>query len=88
MSNNFEVTPTILRRDKVQARTGLSRSSIYQMMADGRFPKPISIGVRAVGWLETSVNDWIKDRINKTAFCHASIQIKRGKSKSQKTVSI
>lgn len=55
--------PTILRRKTVESRTGLSRSSIYQKMADGEFPKPISIGARAVGWLETTINDWIADRV-------------------------
>lgn len=86
MSNNFEVTPTILRRDKVQARTGLSRSSIYQMMAEGRFPKPISIGARAVGWLEASINGWIEDRINTTLSAQAAGQKRRGKFKSATAV--
>lgn len=57
---------SILRRNKVEARTGLSRSSIYQLMADGRFPKPIQLGKRAVGWLESSVDTWIAERIQVT----------------------
>ena len=59
--------PTILRRKTVEIRTGLSRSSIYQKMADGHFPKPVSIGARAVGWLESNINDWIADRVSASA---------------------
>jgi len=40
---------TLLRRKSVESRTGLSRSAIYQKMANGHFPKPISLGPRAVG---------------------------------------
>lgn len=53
----------ILRRTQVQARTGISRSGIYQKMADGEFPKSISLGPRAVGWLESSIDEWIQSRI-------------------------
>jgi len=41
---------TILRRNQVQAETGYSRSTIYLRIAQGLFPKPVSLGPRAVGW--------------------------------------
>lgn len=53
----------ILKRTQVQVRTALSRSSIYQKMAEGEFPKSISLGPRAVGWLESSIDEWIQSRI-------------------------
>ena len=53
----------VLRRTKVQARVGLSRSTIYAQIAEGTFPKPISLGARAVGWLESDVQNWIKQRL-------------------------
>lgn len=52
----------ILRRRVVQDRTGLSRSTIYAMMAAGSFPKPIPLGLRAVGWAESEVSDWLERR--------------------------
>jgi len=55
--------PVILKRNQVQARTGISRSGIYQKMADGDFPKSISLGPRAVGWLESSIDEWIASRV-------------------------
>lgn len=53
----------ILKRVQVQARTGLSRSSIYNAIKQGTFPAQVSLGPRAVGWLESSIDDWIQKRI-------------------------
>ena len=50
---------TILRLPTVKARTGLSRSTIYLRVAEGSFPAPVSLGGRAVGWIEAEVNDWL-----------------------------
>ncbi len=55
-------TPAILRRPQVERRTGLSRSTLYQYIQDGRFPKPLQLGPRAVGWLESEVSEWIAAR--------------------------
>lgn len=53
----------IFRRPAVEAATGLSRSSIYALMAAGKFPRPIRIGGRAVGWLETDIAEYQQRRI-------------------------
>jgi len=55
---------TILRLPEVKRSTGLSRSTIYLRIAEGRFPKPVSLGGRAVGWLEAEVQDWLQRRID------------------------
>jgi len=57
---------TILRLPQVKSRTGLSRSSIYLRMANGEFPESISLGGRAVGWLEHDVDEWIVARIEES----------------------
>ena len=54
--------PKILRRPAVEAITGLSRSTIYQNMQTGEFPKPIRLGAKAVGWIESEIVDWINAR--------------------------
>lgn len=63
-------TPTqILRLMQVIARTGLKRSTIYDRMNsesprfDPNFPKPIKIGVSAIGWIESEIGSWIEMRI-------------------------
>lgn len=53
------MTHIILRLPAVKARTGLSRSTIYLRVSQGTFPAPVSLGGRAVGWIEAEVNDWL-----------------------------
>lgn len=54
---------TLLRRRAVQERTGLARSTLYQLIARGRFPKPIQITDKAVAWPSDAVDQWIAERI-------------------------
>ena len=49
----------LIRLPEVIARVGLKRSSIYQRMAEGRFPKGRSLGPRCVVWVEAEVDAWI-----------------------------
>ena len=44
------------------AMTALSRSAVYALMAESRFPKPIRVGARAVRWVEQEVADFIASR--------------------------
>lgn len=64
-------TVTILRLPSVTARTGLSRSTIYLRVSEGTFPKPIALGPRAVGWIESEIDEWIACRIEASRkSCH------------------
>lgn len=54
---------TILRRDAVERATGLSRSTIYEMVNRGKFPQPVKLSARSVGWLASEVEGWIAARI-------------------------
>lgn len=48
-----------LRRREVEAATGLSRSTIYERMASGKFPRPVyPDGARSVRWIEAEIIDW------------------------------
>lgn len=49
----------ILRLQRVIDKTGLSKSSIYAFIKDDKFPKSIRLGVRAVGWRESDIDNWI-----------------------------
>ena len=57
------MTHTILRLPAVKASTGLSRSTIYLRVSEGTFPKPVSLGGRAVGWLEAEIQGWLQRQI-------------------------
>lgn len=57
---------TILRLPAVKQRCGLSRSTIYLRVSQGAFPKPVSLGARAVGWLESEIEGWLASRIDES----------------------
>jgi prophage regulatory protein len=67
MSNQITDTPTgvptILRLRDVSRQTGLSRSSIYQAMADGQFPRQLKLTARCVGWSAAAISEWVDSRI-------------------------
>lgn len=54
---------TILRLPEVKARTGLSRSTVYQRVAERTFPPPVNLGKRAVGWLASEIDGWLAAQI-------------------------
>jgi len=58
------VSNRILRMAELKVRIGLSRSTIYEAINQGNFPASISLGARAVGWLESDVDKWLENRIN------------------------
>ena len=75
MAAQNQTALTILRRKQVEARTGLSRSSIYARLRqnpkrpgdyDPTFPKPISVGAKAVGWIEAEIEEWLTAQIKKS----------------------
>lgn len=70
----------VLRRRRVEALTGLSRSSIYAGVNAGTFPKPIQLGAQSVGWLASEIDAWLRDRIAVSRGIEANIK------KSQATV--
>jgi prophage regulatory protein len=45
----------ILRRPDVTVTTGLRRSTLYDRITKGLFPKPVNLGGRAVGWPASEV---------------------------------
>lgn len=66
---------TIIRRKQVEARIGLSRSSIYARLRknpkrpgdfDPTFPKPVSVGAKAVGWIEAEIDAWLTAQVEKS----------------------
>jgi prophage regulatory protein len=52
-----------LRMSEVRRRVPLSRSQIYLLMSRNEFPKPVSLGARAVGFLESEIDAWITARV-------------------------
>ena len=61
--------PRIIRLKKLTEKLGLSRSTIYDRMNpnsprhDVTFPRPINLGGRAIGWIDSEVTDWIETHV-------------------------
>lgn len=54
---------TLIRASVVQARTSLSRTTIWRMAGRGEFPSPVRIGSGRVAWSASAVGDWIAAKV-------------------------
>ena len=57
----------IIRLPQTIQKTGLSRSTIYSLIARGEFPQKIQLATRSIGFLESEVNDWIENKLSQRA---------------------
>lgn len=53
-------------RDVIEV-TGLSRSTIYDKMKGGTFPRPVNISARAIAWPESTIAEWLASRVQQAA---------------------
>ena len=60
---NASPSDRILRWPELHQKVGYSRSNVYYLTDQGDFPQSVKLGARAVGWLESEVNAWIRDRV-------------------------
>jgi prophage regulatory protein len=64
MSDKIQNTEyQIIKLPSVINISGLSRTSIYNRIEEGTFPKQISLGERSVGWVKSEIISWIDSRI-------------------------
>jgi len=56
------VAPAFLRLPSVMRVTGLGRSTIYRLMAEGQFPRPVQLASRAVAWRRSDIDGWTDTR--------------------------
>ena len=54
----------ILRWPEVAKRVPISRSGAHCLAAQGKFPKPIKIGLRASGWIESEIDEWLEQCVS------------------------
>jgi prophage regulatory protein len=66
-AQSVAVERRILRRPEVEQKTGFKRAHIYNLMKEGKFPKALRLGVRAVGWDSVEIDQWIADRLQERA---------------------
>lgn len=56
----------LIRLPELEALIGCKKSTVYTMLKQGTFPRPIRLSARMVAWPETAVLQWIQDRINQS----------------------
>ena len=56
-------TQKFIRLPTVIDRTGYRRTSIYEKIAEGTFPRPVQLGPRAVAWLSSEIDYWMQERV-------------------------
>lgn len=59
----------LIKLKEVIQKTSLGHSSIYKFIAEGTFPKQVSLGAKSVAWVESEVDDWIMERIESRKSC-------------------
>lgn len=52
----------VLRLADVIEKTGLAKSTIYKYADAGRFPRPISLGGKSVGWIDSEIHEWLLEK--------------------------
>lgn len=50
----------ILRLPLVMELTGLPKSTLYHYIKQAKFPKPVRLGIRSVGWIKDDVDEWLR----------------------------
>ncbi|WP_462169458.1 AlpA family transcriptional regulator [Pseudoalteromonas lipolytica] len=54
----------LIKLKEVMQKTSLGHSSIYKFIAEGTFPKQVSLGARSVAWVESEVDEWIFEKVS------------------------
>ena len=54
---------TFVRLPEVKAITGLSKTSIYELIRANSFPPPVRVGARSVAWIKLEIREWAVERI-------------------------
>ena len=52
----------LIKLPEVSQLCGVSRSTLYEMIAKGEFPSPVRVGVRSVGWRQYEILEWLGSR--------------------------
>ena len=63
MESNTRSTRVLRMRD-LPLKVGFAPSTLYELIADGKFPPPFKLipGGRAAGWLESTIDSWVRER--------------------------
>ncbi|MBB1463612.1 AlpA family phage regulatory protein [Vibrio sp. SG41-7] len=67
----------LIRMREVLDKTGLSKATLYRLIAAGKFPASIQIAYRAVAWEESQVDDYLLNMISQSNFKREQAEMKK-----------
>lgn len=56
----------LIRLSEVMNKTGFGKAWIYRLISQNRFPQPVKIGIRAIAFIESEIDEWIQLTIEKS----------------------
>ena len=64
----------IIRMKDLPSKTGFQPSTIYELIAKGKFPPPFKLipGGRAAGWFESTIDEWLVAQSKRTQLGHSN----------------
>ncbi|WP_353954820.1 pyocin activator PrtN family protein [Pseudomonas siliginis] len=74
LADQPDTSAMFIRLTEVKRITGLSGSTIYKMVNEGKFPRQVSLGGRAVAWVRSEVLTWGKARPRTSQACSPSLK--------------
>ena len=57
---DLESETEVICRDEMLKLVPISVSGLYKKISDGHFPRPIKLGLRAVGWKKSDVLKYLE----------------------------
>jgi len=60
--NNLDTQVLVVRMSRLVEMIGLSRSTIWKLLSEGKFPKPIRLGSRSIAWRINDIEEWLQSR--------------------------
>lgn len=67
----------LIRMREVLDKVGLSKATLYRLIAAGKFPASIQIAYRAVAWEESQVDDYLLNMISQSNFKREQAEMKK-----------
>ena len=62
-ANTIPNHPQLLRLRQLMVRMCVSRSTVYRLISEKNFPKPIQLGASSVAWVSLEVDNWVQRQI-------------------------
>ena len=74
-NGGFDMQHRFIRLPEVSKVTGMSRSTIYNRMKDGSFPRSYLLGSRMVAWLEKDIEDWMDSKLDDAKGLNGQVRV-------------